>query len=171
MWRDYYDKHYAALLCRLYGLNRSEFGFSPLDSLRIALSAADAARRFQPSTSRSEANAALPDLVTYYGLLATAAPAAFDPNQAAALELDWWQARRENVPPETYGLTIARTSNLLYGIESPQLREAGILRATAMQYRDQHGDQMTEADWREIANRLKGSYQALKAAVGGIAPR
>src|SRR3954467_3802922 len=40
MWRDYYAKRYGALFYRLYELSRTQFGFSPLDSLRIALSAA-----------------------------------------------------------------------------------------------------------------------------------
>jgi hypothetical protein len=33
--------------------------------------------------------------VTYYRLLASAVPGGFDVAQAARLELDWWQARRE----------------------------------------------------------------------------
>ena len=73
MWRDYYEKRYPALFYRLYDLSRSQFGFSPFDSVRIALSAARAARTFQPTRSRQEADAALPDLVTYYGLLQQAA--------------------------------------------------------------------------------------------------
>src|SRR4051812_37809360 len=44
MWRDYYDKHYPALFYHLYEVSRAQFGFSPLDSLRIALAAARAAR-------------------------------------------------------------------------------------------------------------------------------
>ena len=45
MWRDYYEKRYAALFGHLYELSRTQFGFSPLDSFRIALAAAQAARR------------------------------------------------------------------------------------------------------------------------------
>jgi len=37
MWRDYYEKRYGALFYHLYELSRRQFGFSPLDSLRIAL--------------------------------------------------------------------------------------------------------------------------------------
>jgi hypothetical protein len=32
MWRDYYEKHYPRLFYHLYGLSRTQFGFSPLDS-------------------------------------------------------------------------------------------------------------------------------------------
>ena len=70
MWRDYYEKRYVALFGHLYELSRTQFGFSPLDSFRIALSAA------QPTRSREAANAALPPLVTYFRLLHPPRPAA-----------------------------------------------------------------------------------------------
>ena len=69
------------------------------DSFRIALSAAQAAKAFQPTGSREAADAALPPLVIYYRLLASAVPGGFDVAEAARLELDWWQARREAVGP------------------------------------------------------------------------
>jgi hypothetical protein len=52
MWRDYYDARYSALFYHLYELSRTQFGFSPLDSFRIALAAARAAKAFQPTRSR-----------------------------------------------------------------------------------------------------------------------
>jgi hypothetical protein len=78
MWRDYYEKRYGALFYHLCDVSRSQFGFSPLDSVRVALAAARAAKTFQPPRSRQEADAALPGLVTYYALLQPAAPATFD---------------------------------------------------------------------------------------------
>jgi hypothetical protein len=74
MWRDYYEKRYVALFGHLYEL--TQFGFSPLDSFRIALAAAQAAKAFQPTRSRDAANAALPPLVTYYRLSHPPRPAA-----------------------------------------------------------------------------------------------
>ncbi|WP_028346255.1 hypothetical protein [Bradyrhizobium murdochi] len=59
MWRDYYDKRYPALFHHLYELSRTQFGFSPLDSFRIALAAARAAKAFQPTRSREAAKAAV----------------------------------------------------------------------------------------------------------------
>src|SRR5690242_14698429 len=49
MWRDYYEKRYPALFYHLYEMSRTQFGFSPSDSLRIALAAARAAKAFQPT--------------------------------------------------------------------------------------------------------------------------
>jgi hypothetical protein len=95
MWREYYEKRYAALFGHLYEFVATQFAFAPPDSLRIALPAAQAAKAFRPRRSRAAADAALPPLVTYHRLLASAVPGGFDVAEAARLELDWWQARRE----------------------------------------------------------------------------
>jgi hypothetical protein len=169
MWRDYYEKHYPRLFYHLYGLSRTQFGFSPLDSFRIALSAAQAAKTFQPTRSRAEADAALPSLVTYYGLLQPAAPVAFDVSQAARLELDWWQARREKIGPKDYGKTVAEVAALTYGKnrDDPAMLESGIVRAEAMAYRDARYKSMMEANWSEIEVQLLRAYRLLKASVDG----
>jgi hypothetical protein len=168
MWRDYYDKRYAALFIHLYESTRTQFGFSPIKSLHIAFSAAEAARTFQPTRSRREADAALPALVAYYRDFAPAAPAAFDVEEAGRLELDWWQARREAVGPGDYGLTIARVAALTYGksADDPGIRQFGVARAEAMAFRDARGEAIIDADWARIESRLGEAYRSLKASVG-----
>jgi hypothetical protein len=167
MWRDYYDKRYAALFYHLYESTRTQFGFSSLQSLHIALSAAEAARTFQPTRSRHEADAALPALVTYYRAFAPAAPVAFDVEEAARLELDWWQARRKASAPRDYGLTIARATALTYGksADDAGITQFGLARAEAMAYRDARGEGITDADWGVIETRLAGAYRSLSASV------
>jgi hypothetical protein len=167
MWRDYYDKRYAALFYHLYESTRTQFGFSPLMSLHIALSAAEAARTFQPTRSRQEADAVLPALMAYYSDFAPAAPVTFDVEKAARLELDWWQARREAVGPQDYGLTIARVTALTYGksADDTGIRQFGVARAEAMAYRDARGKGVTGADWAAIEAQLAGAYRSLKANV------
>jgi ABC-type amino acid transport substrate-binding protein len=169
MWRHYYEQRYLALFLDLYEVARREQGFSPLDSVRIALAAAGAARSFQPSTSRAQAEAAIPDLVAYFRLLARAAPVAVDGQEAARTELAWWQARREAVPAEQYGAIIARVSTLLYGVDNADIRRSGLLRAQAMDYRDAHSADMTEADWAAIEGRLRSAYGLLKKAASSPA--
>src|SRR5690349_11599665 len=120
MWRHYYDKRFAALFADLYLLAREQDGFSPLDSARIAVAAARAAKAFQPTTSRAEAQVAVPLLIDYFAALSYGAPAPVDTVAAARAELDWWQARREQVRPETYGLTIARVTSLVYGVDDDE---------------------------------------------------
>jgi len=167
MWRDYYDKHYPALFYHLYEVSRAQFGFSPLMSLHISIAAASAARTFQPTGSRQEADAALPYLVIYYWDLASAAPADFNVEEAARLELDWWQARREKVGPRDYGVTVARVAALTYGrsAQDDAMLRFGIARAEGMAYRDARGQGISERDWAEIERQLLGAYQTLKAAV------
>ena len=167
MWRDYYEKRYGALFYHLYEVSRSQFGFSPLDSVRTALAAARAAKTFQPTRSRQEAESAVPELVTYYALLQSAAPAAFDAREAARLELDWWQARREAAQPSSYGITVAAVAALTYGKrpDNPALRQSGIERAEAMAFRDARGRSMADEDWSEIERRLVEAYRLLKRAV------
>ena len=160
MWRDYYEKRYVALFGHLYELSRTQFGFAPLDSVRIALSAAQAAKAFQPTGSRAAADAALPPLVTYYRLLASAAPGGFDVTEVARLR------------PEQYGVTVARVAAITYGkpMDDPSLLISGIGRADAMAYRDALGQAMTDPDWSEIECRLRRAYSSLKAAVAGGEP-
>jgi hypothetical protein len=169
MWRDYYEKHYPKLFYHLYESSRREFGFSPLTSFRIALSAAQAAKAFQPTRSRLEADRALPYLVTYYGLLRSAAPAPFDVEEIARRELDWWQARREAVGPRDYGVTIAAVAALTYGkaADNPNIVQFGMGRAEAMAYRDARGERISDDDWSEIEAQLRSAYQPLKAGIGG----
>jgi hypothetical protein len=149
-------------------LSRAQFGFSPLDSTRIALFAARAAKAFQPTRSRAAAAAAMPQLVVYYELLRPAAPNAFDVDAAARLELDWWQARREAVAPADYGVAIAKVAAMTYGrpADDPAMLRSGILRAEAMALRDARGQGITDSDWREIESRLLRAYELLKAGIG-----
>ena len=58
MWRDCYEHRPAALFADLYATARDQQGFSPAKSLRVAVTAALAARTFQPARSRAEAQAA-----------------------------------------------------------------------------------------------------------------
>lgn len=165
MWRHYYNKRYFPLFLDLYGLARTEQGFSPWDSFSLALSAARAAKKFQPTRSRAEADAALPQLIEYFRILSRAAPVPVDQDQIAKAELDWWQSRREKVKPDDYGLTIARVSSLLYGKDDDNIRNSGIIRARAMAYRDARDQQMTDADWDSITEQLTRSYRLLKVSV------
>jgi hypothetical protein len=165
MWRHYYDKRHGALFLDLYQVARRQQGFSPLDSARLAVAAVRAAKSFQPSTSRAEAEVAIPLLADYFRILARAAPGRADVEEAARTELAWWQARRENVAPEQYGAIIARVTTLLYGIDHPDIRRAGVVRAQAMDYRDARSAAMTEADWSAIGEQLQLAYRLLKKAV------
>ena len=167
MWRDYYDKRYAALFYHLYEVNA--------DPVRL-LAVSEPAYRVQcrrggpdvpADTVTAGGRCGPPALVAYYRDFAPAAPVTFDVEEAARLELDWWQARREAVGPQDYGLTIAHVTALTYGgsVGDAGIRQFGIARAAAMAYRDARGEGITEGDWAAIEARLAGAYRSLKASV------
>ena len=112
----------------------------------------------------------MPFLEEYFGLLARASPVALDIEATARPELDWWQARRESVTPQNYGAMIARVSSLLYGLDSVELREAGVLRAEAMAFRDARNGAIVDADWSAIETRLTAAYEVLKREVSKVRP-
>jgi hypothetical protein len=165
LWRAYYERRHAALATGLVLLNRTQYGFSVWDSLRSGVAAMLAARRFQPSRSRAEAAAAMPPLVDHFAVVRRATHARFDPAEAARRELEWWQARRENVPAQGYAPLIAAATAALYEVDPARLAGYARLRAAAMDLRDRRGDTITEADWALIADRLAEAYRALRAAV------
>ena len=151
MWRDYYDHHYASLFRRLYGLSRDEYHFSPWDSARLSWYAATSARAFQPTTSRAEAQRARPILERYYGIIRRHGGEVFDVAQAARLELEWWQMRRDGADSERYGEVVAQVSAEVYGVNGAEMKQAAVLRAEMMRYRDAHRNgRMQPADWIHI---------------------
>jgi len=166
MWHDYYDHRYVALFRRLYRMNREQYGFSPWDSVRVAFIAAKAARVFQPSTNRAQAEAAIPWLYRYYGIIKERSHEPFDVDKAAASELDWWQLRREGATPEEYGRVIAQVAHEVYGNRDQRLDQASRLRATMMDYRDRRADgRMGEQDWRFVEQNLREAFTLLKEGV------
>lgn len=166
MWRQYYERRYVALLGTLYQLNRSQYGFSPADSVRLASHAARAARAFQSTRSRAEAQVALPWLTQYFALIRTRTDGKPDAAELARLELEWWQQRREQVSPADYGRTIAQVEARLYDLPESDLRASAQLRAEMMAYRDARSrGRLGPEDWSHIAQQLTRSYQMLAAAV------
>jgi hypothetical protein len=166
MWRHYYDHRYPALFATLYRTYREQYGFSPWDSVCVAYHAAKAAKVFQPSRGRAEADAAIPSLVRYYGIIQTRSHEPFDVRKAAQGELDWWQLRRENAKSEAYAAVIARVAQEVYGTHDERIEESAQLRAAMMDYRDQRSDgRMREQDWQTIESNLVQSFALLKRAV------
>jgi hypothetical protein len=166
MWRHYYDREYANLFRAMYSLSRDVYHFSPWDSTRLAWFAAKSARIFQPTRGRAEAQAALPDLVRYYGVIRERSAETFDPSEAARLELEWWQLRREEATPAQYGAVVAQVTEELYGVKNDALRKSGQLRAEMMEYRDERRDTgLEEGDWMHIKAGLTQAYELLKSGI------
>ena len=166
MWRDHYERDYTDLWLQLYRLHQREYHFSPMQSYQLATSAAQAAKIFQPTTSRDEAQIALPELTKYYALLQEKSGESFDPAKVAASELDWWQLRRETNAPEKYGAAMARVTEEIFGIANPSVTTAALDRARMMRYRDDRRDgKMQASDWAHLEKHLIESYRELKKGV------
>jgi len=166
MWRDYYAKDYKNLAQRLYTMYRDIYHFSPADSARLAYNAGQAAKVFQPTGSRAEAQVALPFLISYYTLLRDKSGEFFDVEKAAKLELDWWQLRRENVTPQQYGEVVAEVAEVVFNAQNEHVTKSGIQRAVMMRYRDdRRGGGMTEEDWAHLEKHLIEAYRELKTGV------
>lgn len=161
-WRHYYEKNYLRLGTSLYILCREQTGAAPARSAQIVWHAARAAKIFQRSTNRQEAMLALPSTEKYYRAIARASGEPFDINQAAQFEVEWWQQRREKVPPEVYAQTIADSVAAVYSTRNADIEQAAQLRAQAMAYRDaRRNGEMTPADWQHIEQILRQTYQHL----------
>jgi len=166
MWRSYYAGNRLALFADLYRLSRGEYHFSPWDSTRMAWHAARAARSFQTSRSRAEAQRALPMIKRFYDVIRSGAGENFDTSRAARQELEWWQLRREQKTWREYGQTIAAVTETVYRVHSPGVAESALIRAEMMNYRDTRGSRgMTNADWRHIETNLLRGWTVLKTAV------
>lgn len=165
MWRDYYERDRLGLLRSLYTLHRREYGFSPWDSMRLSYYAAIAARKFQPTRSRAAAQEALPALHRYYRIIRRRGGEEFDPREAARLELEWWQMRRESAIPAQYAVLIAEVTAEIYGVRNAGLEQSAFLRAEMMRYRDERRGKMTPADWQHIEISLTEAYELLKSGI------
>jgi hypothetical protein len=165
MWRDYYAHDYQSLPVHLYSLYRDLYHFSPGDSTQLAYYSGNAARLFQPTNSRAEAQVALPLLVSFYTLLRNRSGEDFDADKAAQLELDWWQLRRENATPEQYGHVVAQVTEELFKVHNDHIENSAQLRAAMMRYRDDRRGRMQAEDWDHIEQQLIESYRELKTGV------
>jgi hypothetical protein len=141
------------------------YRFSPGDSAQLAYTSGRAAQLFQPTDSREKAQVALPLLVQYYTVLSSHGGEKFNPDKAAATELDWWQLRREGATPTEYGNVVAAVSKEIFGVENGHTKKSALLRAQMMSYRDARRGQMQPADWAHIEENLIESYRELKTGV------
>src|SRR5205814_10534301 len=113
----YYDHQPVRLFGQLSELMRTQYGFPFWRSIVGAFYAARAAEVFQRGHSRDEYMRALPDLVSYYGLVRKTTVPPFDLDKAAALELEWWIIHRERATAgkEALDRSLADLQAGLYG--------------------------------------------------------
>ena len=160
MWQSYYEGRWIRLGWQAMQLARNQYGFSWWDSARMSAHAALSAMYFRKNTDDPRC---LAELVSYYRIIQHSVPSRLAVHDLARLELQWWQERRQNVPPEKYVGTIAQLTGAIYGLEERVVLPAASMRTAAMAYRDARRDgKMTDADWSEVSRQLIEAYTLLK---------
>ncbi|MBS1813167.1 MAG: hypothetical protein JST84_33685 [Acidobacteria bacterium] len=169
MWRSYYDKERVKLFGQLAELLRKQYRLPLWRSNAVAYQAAKAAFVFKGGHGRSDYEKALPNLVKYYGAIREVSDIAFDVNEVAKLELEWWIIHRERNKYSRADLdrSLAELPAAMYQLPVEKFAEHARLRAEAMLIRDQKAEQggVTEADWQRIDELLQASWQSLHQSV------
>lgn len=169
MWRSYYDRQPVRLFLQLAELLRVQFNLPWLRSHVVAFHAAKAAFVFKDGRNRADYEKALPDLMRYYRALRKVSTTPFDVEQEAQLELEWWivHRQREQHAPGDLDRALAEAAAELYRVPAESLMEYGRLRTEAMNIRDRKAvaGGVTEEDWKQIEELLRGSWKALWQAV------
>ena len=169
MWRSYYDKERLALFGQLTELLRQQYRLPLLRSNAVAYQAAKAAFVFKGGHGRSDYEKALPNLVQYYSAIRQVSDIAFDVDQVAKLELEWWIIHRERnqYARDDLDRSLAELPAAIYQLPVEKFTDHAHLRAEAMLIRDQKAEQgnVTEADWQRINELLQASWHLLHQAV------
>jgi hypothetical protein len=165
MWRSYYDRRQVPLFLQLAELLRAQYGAPFLRSNLIAFHGAKAAFVFKDGQNRKDYERALPDLMRYYSAIHRLSKSAFDLEQAAKLELEWWIIHRErkNHPREDLDRSLAELQAALYTMPAERFLEHGRLRAEAMLLRDDRSEAgpLSEENWAAIHELLRQSWREL----------
>jgi hypothetical protein len=169
MWRSYYDKERLRLFGQLAELLRTQYRMPLLRSHVAAYHAARAAFIFKEGHNRADYEKALPSLVSFYAAIRKISNLPFDVDRAAQLELEWWIVHREEHghAPDKLIQALAEVPAEIYSVPAERLMEHARLRAEAMTIRDTKATagHVTEADWEQIGNLLRASYQSLSRAI------
>jgi hypothetical protein len=163
MWRAYYEHRPFPLFASLHELLQRQYGLPFWRAADAAFHAASAARTFQSGSNRTEYERALPALRHFYAIIRRGSDRAFDPEAAAAAELEWWISHRLRSPDLPQRL--AELQSCIYREPTERFLPHARARAEAMLFRDSRGKMITDADWTSIETGLRHSWSRLRAAV------
>jgi len=167
MWRSYYEKKPLKLFWQTSELMRKQLKAPFWRSFVMAYHAAKGAFIFKDGKNRIDYNKALPDLEDFYGAINDLSNKPFNVKRAAQQELEWWIIRRyrEKHLPKEWADLQAKVAGEIYQLPFEKFKEYGRIRTEAMFFRDQKGDKITEADWKQVETMLKRSWQTLSQAL------
>lgn len=169
MWRSYYDKQQVRLFFQLAELLRKQYNMPFVRSNAVAYRAAKAAFVFKRGKQRSDYEKALPDIIKFYEAIRKVSDIPFDVDRVSRLELEWWIIHRQRAQHAEGDLarSLAELQAAIYNLPVEKFMEHGKLRADAMTIRDtkQEAGGVSEADWAQIGELLKGSWRSLAQVV------
>jgi hypothetical protein len=167
MWRAYYEHHPLPLFRELTRLLRKEYRMPFWRSCLAAYRASRAAVVFQRGHNRTEYELALPDLIAYYTIIRNESSGAFNVDEAARLELEWWIIHRErgNQPSGELETALAALQSEIYQLPARQFAEHANARAQAMLLRDGRAAEITRGDWTRVDQLLVLSWTSLHSRV------
>jgi len=169
-YQAYYRRRWGQLARATIGLMRAAFGFNRLDALYAAYLVARAELAFAPfphnDGPRAEAY-----MRRFYRLLKARHGAEIDVDQAARLDVRWWQVHRDHFAADDLGpLTEALVEWMaaVYRLRRGRLLEAARLRAYGIWCSDRwvRAGLPDHSPWlKQEARALTQSYRALRDAI------
>jgi len=161
MWRSYYDHRSFRLFADLVTLLRDQYHLSFWRAVAGAYHAARGAVVFQRGHERPDYLLALPDVVRYYELIASAATESFDVRRVSEDEVEWWivHRQRDRHPPGDLPHALAILQSDIFHQTESDFAVHAQARADAMLLRDAGGD------WGRIGELLDTSWTSLHAVV------
>jgi hypothetical protein len=168
-WAAYYHREWARLLQLLLDMTQGQFGLSPAQALEAAYFATQAQVVWaERGASGGEAQELMRQFFT---LVREPSGGRYDPERAAALEIDWWAVHRNRDQyPDSSALAqaLAEYYAEVYQLPADAALPAGEHRARAMDYSDQwirEGKVRDSPLLATVRSELVESYQALHAAL------
>ena len=168
-WAAYYYRDWPRLFTLLLEMIQGQFGLSPAQALEAAVLATRAQVAF--AERGAEGGTAEDYMRQFYVLVREPSGGTYDPDRAAALELNWWVVHRNRDKyPDTGALVdaLAALYSELYRLTPEAGRPAAEHRATAMEASDRwvrEGKEPNSPLLDTVRSELVLSYRALAAAI------
>ncbi len=166
-WRAYYDRRWGLVLRLILILCQEQFRIPFPMSLVAAYHATRAARAFAPV--RHDTRAVQASYARFYRLARRYSGLRFDPDQVAALELEYNVVHRELVgmpDKSAFVDTMTRLHAALFGLSLEQARASAEERVLASNLVDRitSGESLDQAaDWAQIRAALQRCYRSIQA--------
>ena len=167
MWRAYYNHQFIRLFFLLLQLMRTQLRFNWYLTAKLAYFSGLAAADYRLKRGREDYKKTLANLTKYYRILSKHSTEPFDYNEAARLELEWWDIHRyPKKCKKSLQTSLAEAAAVIYSVKPSTLTEYAKYRAEAMMIPSHQGDsQKIKPDWQKVESLLIRSWRSLYQSV------